>query len=208
MNNRVLKYGLVCAAVVYATVAWAQFLPTANKSNPALLQQKNRVLKQNVRNTNFLSPSENKVAGSDAKNENSYMQSVEKAQPVKKDTVKIFDKSGKRMNDDMILLYMKSFNVYRTASQQVRCAVRFALTSVYKEKVSNISYELKWPKMSTRLSFSNMEPQVEYYIDYLLLGEGCYTMDKKPNVIVNRCRVKNKTQEECAASVRWIKWSM
>ncbi len=207
MSNKVLKYGLICAAVVYATAAWAQFLPTANKSNPALLQQKNRVLKQN-KNANFLSPSENKVVEGAAGNSNSYMQSAEKPQPVKKDMVKIFDKNGKRLHDDVILLYMKSFNVYRTASQQVRCAVRFAVTSVYNEKVSNISYELRWPKMSTRLSFSNMEPQVEYYVDYLLLGDGCYTMDKKPNVIVNRCRVRNKTQEECAASVRWIKWSM
>ena len=113
------------------------------------------------------------------------------------------DKNNNRIYDELLLVSMKDFNVYRGLSGQVRCSARFFVVSTYKDVVSNVSYQLKWPNMSTRLSFSKIKPNIQYYYDYLLIGDGCYTMDKAPNVIVNRCRVKGKTQQECAATVRW-----
>ena len=212
MNSRCFKYILMCSLFLTATVVHAQFLPTGDVSS-APKRYTSSVRNVNASRTAPVSAAQAAVADKEL-NKNSpspfeYSKlEVEKNNQPKAEAVTITDKNGKKLNDEVILIYMKNFNVYRTATKQVRCSVRFAAISTYKEKISNVSYELKWPKMSTRLSFSDMTPQIEYYIDYLLLGDGCYTMDKTPNVIINRCRVKNVSQEACAASVRWINFNM
>ncbi|MBO7556208.1 MAG: hypothetical protein J6T72_02280 [Alphaproteobacteria bacterium] len=120
----------------------------------------------------------------------------------------ILDENNNRVYKEAIFLTMKNFDVYRSPSRQVRCSMRFSVLSTYKEKISNVSYKLQWPEISTNLSFDNVQPNIEYYMDYLLIGDGCYTMDKIPNIIVNRCRVKGKTQQQCASSVTWLTQSM
>ena len=30
-------------------------------------------------------------------------------------------------------------------------------------------------------------------------------MDRIPNIIVNRCRVKGLSQQDCAAKIRWLR---
>lgn len=107
--------------------------------------------------------------------------------------------------DELIMLYMKNFNIYRSPSGKIRCSARFAVLTTLPVRLSNISYRLKWPKMETALSFSDVEPGVENHFDYALLGDGCYTMDKQPNIIINRCRAKGLSQRQCASRVRWIK---
>ncbi len=107
-------------------------------------------------------------------------------------------------DDQLILLYMKNYSVYNSPSGRTRCSMRFAVATTLKEKLSNISYRLKWKDMETVLSFSSVPPGVENYFDYELLGDGCYNMDKRPNIVVNRCRVKGLTQQECANKIRWI----
>lgn len=191
----------------------AQFLPTGDNNFPLRKETRTANSMQDLNSSNNAPVSAAQAAVADREKQNKNLSpfsysKVDVEDAPKVDMVTITDKNGKKLDDQVILIYMKNFNVYRTASKQVRCSVRFALTSTYKEKISNISYELKWPKMATRLSFSDIDPQKEYYIDYLLLGDGCYTMDKIPNVIVNRCRVKNITQEACAASVRWIRFGV
>ena len=214
MFRRCLKYVvMICAVAVWSADVAAQFLPTANNGFPLKKEVKpaNSVQNLNVPHSAPVSAAQAAVAEKRLQNKNPSpfdYSKIDVEDAPKKDIVSIRDKDGKKLNNEVILIYMKNFNVYRTASRQVRCSVRFALVSTFKEKISNVSYELKWPKMSTRFSFSDIEPQREYYIDYLLLGDGCYTMDKTPNVIVNRCRVKNITQEACAASLRWMKFGM
>ncbi len=107
--------------------------------------------------------------------------------------------------DELIMLYMKNFSVYRSPSGQTRCSARFAVLTTLPVKLSNISYRLKWPNMETVLSFSDVEPGVENHFDYGLLGDGCFSMDRQPNIVVNRCRAKGMTQRECASKIRWIK---
>lgn len=116
----------------------------------------------------------------------------------------ILDKDNNRVYKEAIFVTMKNFDVYRSPSRQVRCSMRFSVWSTYNEKISNVSYKLQWPKMSTNVSFDNVLPNIEYHMDYLLIGDGCYTMDKIPNIIVNRCRVKGKTQQQCASTVTWV----
>lgn len=107
--------------------------------------------------------------------------------------------------DELIMLYMKDFSVYRSPSGRTRCSVRFAVLTTLPVKLSNLSYRLKWQGMETVLTFSDVEPGVENHFDYGLLGDGCYSMDRQPNIVVNRCRVKGMTQRECAGKIRWIK---
>lgn len=113
--------------------------------------------------------------------------------------------SNKRKEDhELIMMYMKDFNVYRSPSGQTRCSVQFAIVTTLPVKLSNISYRLQWPKMDTVLSFNDVQPQVENHFNYSLLGDGCYTMDRTPNIVINRCRVKGMSQRACASKVRWI----
>ncbi len=107
--------------------------------------------------------------------------------------------------DELIMLFMRDFSIYRSPSGRIRCSARFAVMTTLPVKLSNISYRLKWPGMETVLTFSDVEPGVENHFDYGLLGDGCYSMDKQPNIIVNRCRVKGMTQRQCAAKIRWLK---
>ena len=205
-----------CFLVLGSVSVNAQFFDEGAKNVESVFvepsAQSQKKIRDNIRATvsaaDVKEPSKNSLQKTEAdKTENlspfNYS-SVEKAasEPIK--PVILMDKNNKRIYDEALFITMKNFNVYRTPSRQVRCSVRFSIVSTFKEKVSNVSYQLKWPEISTKLSFDNIKPNIEYYIDYLLMGNGCYTMDKSPNVIVNRCRVKGKTQQDCASSIRWI----
>ena len=72
------------------------------------------------------------------------------------------------------------------------------------QRLVNLSVKLVWPDMTTNLSFDNVNPNIETYLDYALFGQGCYKMDKIPNIVVNRCRAKGMSQEECAGKIRWL----
>lgn len=102
-----------------------------------------------------------------------------------------------------IILYMRDFKISKTLNGSINCTMRFYVYSTLKEKITNLSYRLKWPNMDTALAFDDIAPNTKTYFDYSLLGKGCYNMDKAPNVIVNRCRVKGLTQQQCAQSIRW-----
>ncbi len=106
-------------------------------------------------------------------------------------------------DDEYIIIYMRNFKVGKTLSGFTNCSMRFFVMSTLRTPISNVSFRLKWPNMETPLSFDNVEPNVALYQDYALLGNGCYQMDKAPNVIVNRCRVKDMTQQACASKIHW-----
>ena len=107
--------------------------------------------------------------------------------------------------DEKIYLYMRDFSISKTISGTLMCDVTFYAYSTIKENINNISYRLKWPQMETALSFNNIETKKPTSINYTLLGEGCYSMDTPPNIIVNRCRIKGRTQKECASAIQWSK---
>lgn len=106
---------------------------------------------------------------------------------------------------EYIFLYYDNFSVNKTLGGMVRCNVRFIVMTTLAKKLNTLNVKLKWPNMMTSLSFNDVEPNVENYFDYTLVGNGCYSMDKIPNIIVNRCRVSQMTQEQCAAKILWLK---
>lgn len=115
-------------------------------------------------------------------------------------------KDGEQPADDtLIFLYYTDFSVDKTLSGTIMCSVRFVMLTTLNSRLTNLSARLKWPGMETTISFNSVNPNEETYFDYTLLGEGCYSMDKLPNIVVNRCRVKNMSQQECASKIRWLK---
>lgn len=107
-----------------------------------------------------------------------------------------------------IFLFYDKFGIRRSISGSVSCDVRFIVLSTLDRKLTNLSVKLKWPAMETALNFSDVAPNVENYFDYSLVGDGCYSMDKIPNVIVNRCRVVGMSEKECAGKIKWLKKGM
>lgn len=104
-----------------------------------------------------------------------------------------------------ILLYMRDFKILRNLDGKTNCSMRFFVLSSASEKITNLSFRLKWPKMETALAFDDVMPNVATYFDYALIGNGCYSMDTPPNIIVNRCRIKGLSQRQCADAIQWIK---
>lgn len=107
--------------------------------------------------------------------------------------------------NEKIYMYMRDFKISRDLTGMVSCSMRFYIYSKVKEKINNVSYRLKWPKIETPLSFSGIETDKPLYKNYTLLGDGCYDLDIAPNIIVNRCRIKGRTQQYCSSIIQWSK---
>lgn len=119
---------------------------------------------------------------------------------------RIYKPGEKRTEEEsLIFLFYKDFDIRQTMSGMIMCDVRFSVLHTLDNKINNLSFRLKWPEIETTLSYNDVEPNTETYFDYTLVGDGCYSMDKIPNVIVNRCRVKGLSQSACANKIRWLK---
>lgn len=116
-------------------------------------------------------------------------------------------KDGKvdpNQDTSLIFLYYSDFRMTRTYAAGVGCNLRFNVMTNLDQRLINLSVKLVWPEMTTNVSFNNVNPNIETYFNYALFGKGCYNMDKIPNIVVNRCRVKGLTQEQCAQKIRWL----
>lgn len=107
-------------------------------------------------------------------------------------------------DEPAIMLYMKNFRISKDIKGIPNCSMDFYILSSAKEKITAISYQLKWPDMKTVVSFDDVMPQTPTFHAYTLLGEGCRNMDQAPNIIVNRCRIKGMTSQECADAIQWM----
>lgn len=106
--------------------------------------------------------------------------------------------------DRKILIYYDNYKVSRGMDNVVRCTLRLYVLNDLEKKISNLGFKLHWPEMSTSLQMKNIEQGVSRYTDVMLLGNGCFTMDKTPTVEVNRCRIKGLSEEQCADKVKWF----
>ena len=115
--------------------------------------------------------------------------------------------NGKVVYDDerKILVYYDDYKVERGMDNIVRCSMRIYVLNDLTERISNLGLKLKWPEISTNVQMSRVNPGVKTYMDIMLLGEGCFSMDKTPTIEVNRCRVKGMSEDKCADAIRWFK---
>lgn len=114
------------------------------------------------------------------------------------------DDKGRMKKAEKIFLFYDEYKVAEYLSDNAVCDVRFNILSNLDQKISKLDIKLVWPDMTTSLSFSDVLPNTQTYYNYSLLGNGCYNMDKAPNIIVNRCRVKGMTSVECANKLVWL----
>lgn len=114
------------------------------------------------------------------------------------------DDEGRLKKADKIFLFYDNFKMTSYLSRTAGCDVRFNVLSNLDRKITQLDVKLVWPELTTTLSFSNVSPNTQTYYNYALLGNGCYNMEKAPNIIVNRCRVKGMTSSECADRLVWL----
>jgi len=114
------------------------------------------------------------------------------------------DEKGRMKKAEKIFLFYDNFKVTDFLSKTATCDVRFNILSNLDQKIVKLDVKLVWPDMTTTLSFSNVNPNTQTYYNYSLLGNGCYSMDKAPNIVVNRCRVRGMTAAECANKLVWL----
>lgn len=118
-----------------------------------------------------------------------------------------------RLNEDgksvvvknKIFMFYKDFHINRSISGLTSCDVSIFVVTNLDRRLINLDVKLVWPELTTVVSFSNVQPNTQTYYNYTLMGDGCYSLDKMPNIIVNRCRVKGMSSAECASNIVWLK---
>lgn len=113
------------------------------------------------------------------------------------------DKGQSRVNSK-IFLFMDKFGISRSIGNMITCDMRFIILTNLDRRLISLDTKLVWPGMTTTLSFANVAPNTPTAYNYTLMGDGCYTMDKMPNIIVNRCRVKGLSSAQCADKIVWL----
>lgn len=108
-------------------------------------------------------------------------------------------------DDRKILVYIENYKVHKGFDGFARCSMRIYVLNDLKERINNLSFKLIWPEIRTSVQMVKVNPGVKSYNDIMLLGDGCFSIDKTPTLEINRCRVKGKTEEQCADAVHWFK---
>lgn len=111
----------------------------------------------------------------------------------------VLDKNKERS----ILVYYDNYQVLRGLDEYVRCSLRIYVLNDLTEKISSLGFKLYWPEISTSIQMNQLNPGVRTYKDIMLMGDGCFALDKAPTIEVNRCRVKNMSQDKCADAIKW-----
>jgi hypothetical protein len=111
-----------------------------------------------------------------------------------------------QMDDDdnrSILVFYDNYQIQKGMDGLVRCTVRLYVLNDLQTRISSLGLKIRWPEISAAIQMDQVNPGVKTYKDIMLLGNGCYSMDKVPVIEVNRCRVKGMSQQACADAVRW-----
>ena len=125
----------------------------------------------------------------------------------KRGTVAIneIDEYGRPRRSNKIFLYYDNFRISRSISGMTSCDIRFFVNNNLDSRITNLDVKLVWPNLTTAVSFADIPPNQPTYYNYTLLGDGCYDLDKMPNIVVNRCRVKGLSSAQCAGTITWLK---
>lgn len=115
------------------------------------------------------------------------------------------DKEGNSRRAEKIFLYYDNFKISGYMKDVPGCDVRFFILTNLDKKLVQLDVKLVWPEITTTLSFADVMPNTPTYMDYTLMGNGCYQMDKMPNIVVNRCRVRGMSSVDCANKIVWLK---
>ena len=115
--------------------------------------------------------------------------------------------NGEVVFDDerYILVSYDNYKVEKGLDGITRCSMRIYVLNDLRDRINSLGLKLKWPKISTNVQMNKVNPGVKTYMDVMLLGDGCLSMDKAPTIEVNRCRVKGMNEDKCSDAIRWFK---
>lgn len=189
------------------------FVPPAKLMQSAQPATKTAPAAKNIAKPTTAPAEKNAAAPAASAAKTSQTQQTQAEQPVVKKPLNSDVKQYKIVNGKMvedeekeaIYIYYKDFKMVRGIGR-IACDVRFVLVTKLSETLSSISMRLVWPNLATKLTFDRVKPGEENYYDYRFYGDGCYSMDKLPNVTVNRCRLKGRSQKDCASLVQLMTW--
>ena len=103
-----------------------------------------------------------------------------------------------------VLVWYENYNVVKGMDGFVRCSIRVYVFNDMVERISSLGFKIIWPGVRAGINMSKVNPGVRTHVDTMLLGDGCFTLDKTPVIEVNRCRVKGMSEDKCADSVHWF----
>lgn len=118
--------------------------------------------------------------------------------------VKVDEKGTEHPADGKIFMYIKDLKIYRSISGLTSCDVTIFIVANLDQRLVSLDAKLVWPGLTTAVSFANVYPNTPTYYNYTLMGDGCYSLDKFPNIIVNRCRIKGLSSAACASRITWL----
>ncbi len=96
-----------------------------------------------------------------------------------------------------------NFSIAKTPSGKITCGITFNLVNDTSSQLRSLSLGLAWSAMKTSISYDNLPPKESKKLEYRLIGECCYTISGAPEIVVNSCRLKDYTDDECADSIEW-----
>ena len=103
-----------------------------------------------------------------------------------------------------ILVWYENYNVIKGMDGLARCSIRVFVLNDLTTRINNLGFKIIWPDIRTSINMTKVNPGVNTYVDTMLIGDGCFTMDRTPVLEVNRCRVKGMSEERCADAVHWF----
>lgn len=182
---------------------WGAPEPAASETDMALQKEKPQI--PNTPNRSEQVKGWGKAVNTDNQ-ENAVSNQVPQNQMQNVQTKAVLSSNAPLQSDDgKIQIYMRDFKVSQTLAGIATCSMKFYVTSTLLTPITNVSFRLKWPDLETPLSFNNVGPNESAFRTQAFAGKLCYTLDRTPNIIVNRCRVKGMTQQDCAKHIEWVK---
>lgn len=216
MNKTLINLACISLVFMFGEAYAQSFTPGMNVAEDA---KKSDISPSSLSEKNSAVASDDKLDKAEAiENEGRIVNTVEKKFDSTDNTQEEYDNSkgkvfqfrivdGKVIFDDerKILISYDSYKVEKGLDGIVRCSMRIYVLNDLTTHISSLGVKLKWPQISTNVQMNKVNPGVKTYMDVMLLGDGCLSMDKTPTIEVNRCRVKGMSEEQCSNAIRWFK---
>jgi len=216
MNKTLINLACISLVFIFGEAYAQSFTPGMNVAEDA---KKSDISPSSLSEKNSAVASDDKLDKAEAiENEGRIVNTVEKKFDSTDNTQEEYDNSkgkvfqfrivdGKVIFDDerKILISYDSYKVEKGLDGIVRCSMRIYVLNDLTTHISSLGVKLKWPQISTNVQMNKVNPGVKTYMDVMLLGDGCLSMDKTPTIEVNRCRVKGMSEEQCSNAIRWFK---
>ena len=96
-----------------------------------------------------------------------------------------------------------SFKIFKNLAGKIRCRFSVRLKSDIDREIDIIALSLSYPKRSFAFIFRDATPKGELIETITTGGDICYDLSGAPDININKCRIKNTSNQDCAAHIKW-----